>query len=156
MVCSSSLILRELHNPYLETRGEVLLAKNSKCCCQSQETRRYGTTVFCLTPVWTTQLQAKTLGPQPTLPVSIFPVAFGQMSRSAFPLFSKLLKAPQANQAPAKDCSLFFAKFPLPRSAPSLHFLKTFPRSCPKSGTPGPLLDVASAWHNSCLLIVLS
>ncbi|EGW01515.1 UHRF1-binding protein 1 [Cricetulus griseus] len=33
------------------------------------------------------------------------------MSRSAFPLFSKLLKAPQANQAPAKDCSLFFAKF---------------------------------------------
>lgn len=120
IVSSPSLILRELSNLHLVTRGESLAVRAKKhvgTVRQSSARLQYVQRNY----------KPKPLVPSLSHRSPFFPAVFGQISRSPLPLFpefSKLVKAPKANQPPAKDSSLF-AEFPPPRSAPFLHFLKT-------------------------------
>lgn len=141
MVSSSSLTPSELNNPYLETR-RVLFIRTSQRCWKNQDTRRYRDSS---TSACTPQPQAKTTGPQP----NHFPSVL-----SNTPIHSvSLSKFPRPSLYPGLQC---LPKVPPPRSAPSLHFLKTCPSPCRRSGTPAPPLAVTSPWQNSSFLTILS
>lgn len=102
-------------------QGKVVLTKNKRSC-QSQETRPYRTIVACPASVCTTQLQAKTLGPQPKLPFSIFPGVFGQISR------------PVSTPSIYSVYSVGLSKFPTPTNPlPGLQRLHCVP--APKIGS---------------------
>lgn len=124
MVSSSSLTPSELNNPYLETRAKSY--QKQQVSLSEPRNTSLPLTVLCPASVCTNQ-QAKTLGPQPKLPSSIFPVAWSK--KPVFPLLralSGLVKVPKASQ-------------PQLGSRPQARLLSTtfgtLPRSCPRSDT---------------------